>query len=98
MDSLVDSGATGVALRESDAASIGIHPAYRGHTTRSLTAGGIVRVAPVPLAQVEVGHIVVHNVVAAAFPDSTLLQNLLGMSFPSRIRWQQQNGRLVLEQ
>jgi aspartyl protease family protein len=93
---LVDTGATGVALRGSDAASIGIHPAFRDYTTRSITASGIVRVAPVLLDRVEVGHIVVHNVVAVAFPDRTLLQNLLGIL--SRVRWQQENGTLVLEQ
>jgi aspartyl protease family protein len=57
-----------------------------------------VRVAPVLLDRVEVGDIVVHNVVAVVFPDQTLGQNLLGMSFLSRVRWQQDNGRLVLEQ
>jgi aspartyl protease family protein len=98
MEFLVDTGATGVALRESDAASIGIRPGNRDYTTRSITANGIVRVAPVVLDRVEVGDIVVHNVVAVVFPDQTLGQNLLGMSFLSRVRWQQDNGRLVLEQ
>jgi aspartyl protease family protein len=98
LEFLVDTGATGVALRESDAASIGIRPGNRAYTTRSITANGIVRVAPVVLDRVEVGDIVVHNVVAVVFPDQTLGQNLLGMSFLSRVRWQQDNGRLVLEQ
>ena len=48
--------------------------------------------------RVEVGDIVLHNVAAVVFPDQTLGQNLLGMSFLSRVRWQQENGRLVLEQ
>jgi len=98
MEFLVDTGATGVALRESDAAWLGIHPAERDYTARSATANGVVRVAPVVLDRIEVGDIVVHNVAAVVFPDQTLGQNLLGMSFLSRVRWQQDNGRLVLEQ
>jgi aspartyl protease family protein len=98
MEFLVDTGATGVALRESDASWLGIHPAERDYTARSATANGVVRVAPVMLDRVEVGDIVLHNVAAVVFPDQTLGQNLLGMSFLSRVRWQQENGRLVLEQ
>jgi aspartyl protease family protein len=98
MDFLVDTGATGVALRETDAAWLGIHPTERDYSARSATANGIVRVAPVMLDRVEVGDIVLHNVAAVVFPDQTLNQNLLGMSFLSRVRWQQENGALVLEQ
>jgi aspartyl protease family protein len=98
MDFLVDTGATGVALRESDAAWLGIHPTERDYTARSATANGVVRVAPVTLDRIEVGDIVLHNVAAVVFPDQTLGQNLLGMSFLSRVRWQQEGGRLVLEQ
>jgi aspartyl protease family protein len=98
MEFLVDTGATGVALRESDAAWLGIHPAERDYTARSATANGIVRVAPVTLNRVEVGDIVLYNVAAVVFPDQSLGQNLLGMSFLSRVRWQQDNGRLILEQ
>jgi aspartyl protease family protein len=98
LEFLVDTGATGVALRESDAARLGIHPAARDYTARSATANGVVRVAPVMLNRVEVGDIAVYNVAAVVFPDQSLGQNLLGMSFLSRVRWQQENGRLVLEQ
>jgi aspartyl protease family protein len=98
MDFLVDTGATGIALRESDAARLGLHPSEREYTMRSATANGIIRVAPVALDRVEVGDITVHNVAAVVFPDQALGQNLLGMSFLSRVRWQQENGRLVLEQ
>ena len=98
LDFLVDTGATGVALREADAARLGIHPAEREYTGRAATANGLTRFAPVVLNRVEVGDIVVYNVAAAVFPDHSLGQNLLGMSFLSRVRWQQENGRLVLEQ
>jgi aspartyl protease family protein len=98
MDFMVDTGATAVALRESDAARLGIHPTEREYSMRTATANGIVRVAPVSLDRVEVGDITVHNVAAIVIPDQALSQNLLGMSFLSRLRWQQENGRLVLEQ
>jgi aspartyl protease family protein len=98
MDFLVDTGATMIALRESDAARLGIHPAERDYTGRSSTANGIVRVAPVSLDRVEVGDITVRNVAAVIIPDQALSQNLLGMSFLSRVRWQQENGRLILDQ
>jgi aspartyl protease family protein len=31
-------------------------------------------------------------------PDEALGQNLLGMTFLSRVRWEHRNGQLVLEQ
>ena len=46
----------------------------------------------------ELGGILVHNVAAIVLPDEALGQNLLGMSFLSRVRWQHQDGRLILEQ
>jgi aspartyl protease family protein len=98
LDFLVDTGATTVALRESDAAWIGLHPAARDYTGLSATANGTVRVAPVTLNRVEVSDLVLFNVAAIVIPDQSLGQNLLGMSFLSRVRWQQENGRLVLEQ
>jgi aspartyl protease family protein len=98
MEFLVDTGATGVALRESEAARLGIHPAERDYTGRSQTANGVVRIAPVTLDRIEVGNIEVRNVAAFVVPDASLSQNLLGMSFLSHVRWQQENGRLVLEQ
>jgi aspartyl protease family protein len=98
MEFLVDTGATGVALRESDAAWLGIRPAERDYTARSATANGIVRVAPVTLNRVEVGDIVLYNVAAFVVPNQSLGQNLLGMSFLSRVRWQQEYGKLILEQ
>jgi aspartyl protease family protein len=98
LDFLVDTGATSVALRESDAAWIGLRPAARDYTGLSATANGIVRVAPVTLNRIEVSDIVLYNVAAVVIPDQSLGQNLLGMSFLSRVRWQQESGRLVLEQ
>ena len=98
MDFLVDTGASVIALRESDAARLGIHPARREYTAQVSTANGIVRAAPTELNRVEVGSLTVRNVQALVLPDEVLGQNLLGMSFLSRVRWEHRDGRLVLEQ
>jgi aspartyl protease family protein len=98
MDFLVDTGASVIALREGDAARLGIHPAARDYTANVSTANGTVRAARVELNRVEVGSLTVRNVAALVLPDAALGRNLLGMSFLSRVRWEHRNGRLVLEQ
>jgi aspartyl protease family protein len=98
MEFLVDTGASVIALREGDAARLGIHPAERDYTANVSTANGTVRAARVELNRVEVGSLTVRNVAALILPDTALGQNLLGMSFLSRVRWEHRNGRLVLEQ
>lgn len=95
---LVDTGATTIALRESDAARLGIHPAARDYTIRSQTANGIILGARAELNRVEVGNVIVRNVVAIVLPDEALGQNLLGMTFLSKLHWEQKNGKLILEQ
>jgi aspartyl protease family protein len=98
MGFMIDTGATVIALRAQDAARLGIRPAQRDFTARVSTANGVVYAAPTELASVELGGILVHNVAALVLPDAALAQNLLGMSFLSRIHWQYQGGRLILEQ
>jgi aspartyl protease family protein len=46
VDFMVDTGASAIALRESSAAKLGIHPARRDYTAKASTANGIVAVAP----------------------------------------------------
>ena len=98
MDFLIDTGASSIALRESDASRLGIHPARRDYIVRSYTANGVVYAAPVELERVEVGSLTVRNVGALVLPDEALGQNLLGMTFLSRVKWTHEHGRLVLEQ
>jgi aspartyl protease family protein len=98
LDFLVDTGASVIALREGDAARLGIHPSQREFTANVSTANGTVRGAPVELNRVEVGSLTVRNVAAIVLPDEALGQNLLGMSFLSKVRWEHRDGRLVLEQ
>ena len=95
---LVDTGASTIALREADAARLGVHPAQRDYSISVSTANGVIKAAPVELTRVEVGSLTVFNVAAMVLPDEALAQNLLGMSFLSKIKWEHRNGRLVLEQ
>lgn len=99
VDFMVDTGASIIALREEDAKRIGINPSAREYTVQMDTAGGIVRAAPVRLAAVEVGPILVQDVSAVVMPNDKLSTNLLGMTFLSRIRrYEFRTGSLVLEQ
>ena len=96
---VVDSGASQVVLRESDAAKIGIRPVERDYTATVSTANGQIRAARARLNRVAVGDITVHDVNALVLPDRALSTNLLGVSFLSRLkRYEYANGRLVLEQ
>jgi aspartyl protease family protein len=95
---VVDTGASQITLRESDAARLGIHPSQRDYSIRINTANGEGRAALVQLGMVEVGNIVVRDIPALVTRDDALSINLLGMSFLSRVRWTHERGRLTLEQ
>jgi aspartyl protease family protein len=95
---MVDTGASMIALRETAAARLGIHPSARDYTVRTQTANGLGKAARVQLNRVEVNGITVHDVEAFVVPDEQLSVNLLGMSFLSRVKWTHDRGRLVLEQ
>jgi aspartyl protease family protein len=96
---MVDTGASVVALTMSDAARLGIHPAQREFTVEVKTANGSVRAAPAELDTIEIGDLVVRDVAAIVLPDQALRDNLLGLSFLSRLRrFEYSDGRLVLEQ
>ena len=98
IDFLVDTGASSIALRESSAAKLGIHPSASDYSVRMQTANGVGKAARVQLDRVEVNGITVRNVDALVVPDEALTTNLLGMSFLSRVKWTHDRGRLVLEQ
>jgi aspartyl protease family protein len=96
---MVDTGAGVVALTESDAARLGYHPAPREYVAVMHTANGTVRAAPIKLDMVEVGDIMVRNVAAIVLPDQALSENLLGLTFLSRLhRFEYREGKLVLEE
>jgi aspartyl protease family protein len=95
---MVDTGASQIALRESDAAKLGFHPTPRDYTIKISTANGVGRAALVQLGMIEVGNIIVRDLPAIVSPDKVLNVNLLGMSFLSRVRWSHERGKLIIEQ
>ncbi len=98
LDLVVDTGASAIALRASDAARLGIHPTARDFSVKVSTANGVTRAAPVRLGMVEIGNIVVRDVPALVHADEALGVNLLGMTFLSRVRFSHERGKLILEQ
>ena len=98
LELVVDTGASTIALRASDAARLGIHPSARDYNVKVSTANGMTKAALVQLRTVEIGNIVVRNVPALVHADDALGVNLLGMSFLSHVRWTHERGKLVLEQ
>jgi aspartyl protease family protein len=96
---MVDTGASVIALTEDDAALLGYHPSQNAFNLLVSTANGIVRAAPIRLDRVEIEDLTVRDVAALVMPHGALRDNLLGMSFLSRLhRWEFANGKLVLEQ
>lgn len=99
IDFVVDTGASVVVLRESDAFRVGVRPSQRDYTARVSTANGEVKAARTRLRRIEIGGITVYDVNAMVLPDEALSTNLLGVSFLSRLkRYEYANGRMVLEQ
>lgn len=96
---MVDTGASVVALNEKSAARFGFRPNRSDYNTTVSTANGTIKAARTRLAMVELGGIVVRDVDAMVLPDAALSENLLGLSFLSKLkRFEFANGRLVLEQ
>ena len=99
LDFMVDTGASIVALNESSAARFGLRPYRSDYKSPVSTANGIVNGARTTLAMVDIGGLVVRDVDAIVLPDTALSQNLLGLSFLSKLkRFEYANGTMVLEQ
>jgi aspartyl protease family protein len=96
---MVDTGASVVALNETSAARFGLRPARGDFNATVSTANGTIKAARTRLARVEIGGLVVRDVDAMVLPDAALSENLLGLSFLSKLkRFEYANGQMVLEQ
>jgi aspartyl protease family protein len=96
---MVDTGASVIALNEKSAARFGLRPSRADYNANVTTANGTIKAARIKLAMVEIGGLIVHDVEAMVLPDEALSENLLGLSFLSRLkRFEYANGRMVLEQ
>ena len=96
---MVDTGASVVALNETSAARFGLRPSRGDYSATVTTANGTIKAARTRIAMVEIGELVVRDVDAMVLPDAALSENLLGLSFLSKLkRFEYANGRLVMEQ
>jgi len=99
IDFMVDTGASVVALNETSAARFGLRPSRGDYNATVTTANGTIKAARTRLAMVEIGGLVVRDVEAMVLPDQALSENLLGLSFLSKLkRFEYANGQMVLEQ
>jgi aspartyl protease family protein len=95
---MVDTGASVIALTEREADRLGIRPARNTFTASVQTANGVVRAAPVTLSSVDIGGLVVRDVRALVVGGGGLTENLLGLSYLTRLkRFEYANNKLVLE-
>lgn len=96
---LTDTGATYVALNYETALQLGFTPQTMRFTSRSSTANGIARVAPVTLDYIRIGSILVRDVKAVIAEPGKMTQNLLGMSFINKLSgFELRGGRLLMVQ
>jgi aspartyl protease family protein len=96
---MVDTGASVIALNETSAARFGLRPSRGDYNATVTTANGTIKAARTRLAMVELGGLVVRDVDAMVLPDEALSENLLGLSFLSKLkRFEYANGQMVLEQ
>jgi aspartyl protease family protein len=99
VDFMVDTGASLVALNEKSAARFGLRPSRSDYNATVTTANGTIKAARSRIAMIDLGGIVVRDVDAMVLPDEALSENLLGLSFLSKLkRFEYANGKLVLEQ
>ena len=96
---MVDTGASVVALNETLRRAVRFAPVAQrlqgdGHNRQRHHQGGATRIA-----MVDIGGLIVRDVDAMVLPDEALSENLLGLSFLSKLkRFEYANGKMVLEQ
>jgi aspartyl protease family protein len=94
---MVDTGASGMVLAESDATRLGIDPQSLMFLGQASTANGVVRTARVTLPTVELGPF--RNVDFRAYvTEGELDQSLLGMDYLGQFRMEFAGGKLILRQ
>ena len=99
IDFMIDTGASMVALNETSAARFGVRPSRGDYNATVSTANGTIKAARARIAMIELGGLIVRDVDAMVLPDEALSENLLGLSFLSKLkRFEYANGQMVLEQ
>ncbi len=94
---VVDTGATMVALRNEDAAALGVFPLPSDFTIPINTANGVAHAAPVKLREVQLGSMQIYDVDAIVAERGVMNISLLGMTFLSRLsKVEMASGSLLL--
>ena len=93
---LVDTGASYVALRDSDANSFGIFTTPNDFSFPVRTANGETKAAMVTIDEIDIEGIRLDGVRAFVLQDDQLAVNLLGMSFLSRLESVEARGRELI--
>lgn len=83
---LVDTGASTVVLRQTDAKKFGIDTSRLKYTVPVQTANGVAYAAHVRIRHASVGQISISNIDALVAQPGVLKESLLGMTFLSRLR------------
>lgn len=83
---LVDTGASTVVLKSTDAERIGVDTGSLSYSVPVSTANGTTYAAPIRLKSVAVGPIELRDVEALIAKPGNLSENLLGMTFLRRLR------------
>lgn len=95
---MIDTGASVLALRESDAIAAGLHVMPSDFRHQMDTANGSVMAAAVQADEIELGSFRVERVNVAVLKDEALFQSLLGMNVLSRLGQVQFNeAELLIE-
>lgn len=95
---LVDTGASYVALRDTDAREAGIYTSWTDYTYPVHTANGETKAAFITIDEIEIGGIRINGVKAFVLKDEQLNINLLGMSFLSQLESvEARKGELLLK-
>jgi aspartyl protease family protein len=93
---LVDTGASFVALRDSDARAANIYVSWADYKHPVRTANGETKAALIEVDVIEIDKIRVEKVQAFILPDEQLGMNLLGMSFLSKLDSVEARGRELI--
>jgi aspartyl protease family protein len=92
---LVDTGASTVVLKPADAQRLGVDTERLRYSVPVQTANGTTYAAHVRLRSVNLGPIVLNDVEALVAKPGALKENLLGMSFLSRLRSYEFSGEFL---
>ncbi len=99
VSSLIDTGATLVAINKSTARRIGLNLQPADFKYQVNTANGAAKAAAAKIDRLQIGRIYVENVEAVVLDDNALDNTLIGMSFLNRLnKFRVENSVLYLEQ